>query len=219
MAKRRKVIRAGRLVYAAVYSTVHPSDSPEARAAKTKCSSAARQRMNMKYAWQKLELLLASNFTPRDLVVTLTCDDDHLPDDRDGAVEKIKRFWVQLRKARRLAGQSLRYSTLSMYKTSQLTYHNQLKQYVMTLDDPAAVKAVTYGQQLTGTYLEQYNTLMAEAQEQMQAVLSKLGGGSTFCCRPLITHQQGQSGLSTVGAAHLFAVDWLGWVCYLTFEM
>ena len=40
-------------------------------------------------------------------------------------------------------------------------------------------------------------------------------GGSTFCCRPLITHQQGQSGLSTVGEAHSLAVDWLGWVCYL----
>ena len=39
-------------------------------------------------------------------------------------------------------------------------------------------------------------------------------GGSTFCCRPLITHQQGQSGLSTVGVAHLLAIDWLGWVCY-----
>jgi len=39
-------------------------------------------------------------------------------------------------------------------------------------------------------------------------------GGSTFCCRPLITHQQGQAGLSTVGVAHLLAVDWLGWVCY-----
>ena len=39
-------------------------------------------------------------------------------------------------------------------------------------------------------------------------------GGSTFCCRPLITHQQGQTGLSTVGAAHSLAVDWLGWVCY-----
>ena len=63
----------------------------------------------MKYAWQKLELLLAANFTPRDLVVTLTYDDDHLPDDRDGAVDKIKGFWMQLRKARRLAGQSLRY--------------------------------------------------------------------------------------------------------------
>ena len=40
-------------------------------------------------------------------------------------------------------------------------------------------------------------------------------GGSTFCCRPLITHQQGQSGLSTVGAAHSLAVDGLGWICYL----
>ena len=40
-------------------------------------------------------------------------------------------------------------------------------------------------------------------------------GGSTFCCRPLITYQQGQSGLSTVGVAHLLAVDWLGWVWYL----
>ena len=40
-------------------------------------------------------------------------------------------------------------------------------------------------------------------------------GGSIFCCRPLITHQQGLSGLSTVGVAHLLAVDWLGWVCYL----
>ena len=39
-------------------------------------------------------------------------------------------------------------------------------------------------------------------------------GGSTFYCRPLITHQQGQSGLSTVSEAHLLAVDWLGWFCY-----
>ncbi|MFQ8645258.1 MAG: hypothetical protein ACLR9R_06185 [Faecalibacterium prausnitzii] len=35
-----------------------------------------------------------------------------------------------------------------------------------------------------------------------------------FAVALLITHQQGQSGLSTVGAAHLLAVDWLGWVCY-----
>jgi hypothetical protein len=40
-------------------------------------------------------------------------------------------------------------------------------------------------------------------------------GGSTFCCRPLITHQQGQSGLSTAGEARSFTVDWLGWFCYL----
>jgi hypothetical protein len=31
----------------------------------------------------------------------------------------------------------------------------------------------------------------------------------------LATHLQRQAGLSTVGEAHLLAVDWLGWICYL----
>ena len=68
------------------------------------------------------------------------------------------------------------YGTLSMYKTGQLTYHNQLKQYVKTLDDMEDVLAVVYGQPLTGDYLTAYNTLMQEAQAQMQAVISKVGG-------------------------------------------
>ena len=33
-----------------------------------------------------------------------------------------------------------------------------------------------------------------------------------FCCRPLIPRQQGRTGLSKVGKAHLLAFDWLGWV-------
>jgi hypothetical protein len=37
-----------------------------------------------------------------------------------------------------------------------------------------------------------------------------------FLLSPLITHQQGQTGLSTVGVAHSLAVDWLGWICYFT---
>lgn len=68
------------------------------------------------------------------------------------------------------------YGTLSMYKTGQLTYHNQLKQYVKTLDDTEDVLAIVYGQPLTGDYLTAYNTLMQEAQAQMQAVISKVGG-------------------------------------------
>lgn len=36
---------------------------------------------------------------------------------------------------------------------------------------------------------------------------------------PWITHQQGQSGLSTVGAAHLLAARRLGWVCYSVASM
>lgn len=70
------------------------------------------------------------------------------------------------------------YGTLSMYKTGQLTYHNQLKQYIGTLETAQEVQAVTYGQELTGEYLAAYGTLMQEAQAQMQAVISKVGGGA-----------------------------------------
>ena len=65
------------------------------------------------------------------------------------------------------------YSTLSGYKTAQLTYHNQLKQYVKSLDDEDTIRAVTYGQELTGEYLATYNQLLAEAKAQMEAVLAK----------------------------------------------
>lgn len=48
--------------------------------------------------------------------------------------------------------------------------------------------------------------------------LNDVRGDSTFCCRPLITHQQGQTGLSTVGVAHSLAVDWLDWICYFNYS-
>ena len=40
MAKRRKAIRAGRLVKVALYSCPHPKDGEQARAAKSKCDPA-----------------------------------------------------------------------------------------------------------------------------------------------------------------------------------
>ena len=71
------------------------------------------------------------------------------------------------------------YGTLSMYKTSQITYQNQLKQYVNSLGTVDDVNAVQYGQELSGDYLTTYNTLMTEAQTQMQAVLAKVAGNET----------------------------------------
>lgn len=68
------------------------------------------------------------------------------------------------------------YSTLSMYKTGQITYQNQLKQYIMSLETPEEAIAVVYGQPLDGVYLENYNSLMEKAKEQMDAVLSKIIG-------------------------------------------
>lgn len=63
------------------------------------------------------------------------------------------------------------YSTLAGYKTAQLTYHNKLKKYVESLGSVPSIKAVQYGDPLTGEYLEDYNTLIAEAEAVMQALL------------------------------------------------
>lgn len=63
------------------------------------------------------------------------------------------------------------YSTLARYKTQQLTYHNKLKKYVQSLDTVPAIQAVQYGDPLTGEYLEDYNTLIAEAEVVLQALL------------------------------------------------
>lgn len=66
------------------------------------------------------------------------------------------------------------YSTLTTLKTSQVTYYNQLREYVKTLESIQDIQSVTYGQELTGSYLETYNELMQNANTEMQKILTKL---------------------------------------------
>ena len=68
------------------------------------------------------------------------------------------------------------YPALAGNKTGQLTYYHQLKEYINTLETAGEIEAVTYGQPLTGAYLEHYAQMMAVAQEQMGLILA--GGGS-----------------------------------------
>lgn len=117
MAKRIKTIRAGRLVFGVCYSQALASESPKARAAKNKCSTAARKVLNFRAAWQKLRLLLAANFKRGDLWVTLTYDDDHLPDNRREAKKRMTLFLDRLRAVRKRNGEELRY----IYNTEELT--------------------------------------------------------------------------------------------------
>lgn len=100
--KRMKMETAGRLVRCIVYTASLPSESAVARQAKSRCSSAARQAMNLKLSWQKLEVLLAENFDLNDLVVTLTYREDRLPRTKAQAVTRLKRFIRQLRESRRM---------------------------------------------------------------------------------------------------------------------
>lgn len=66
------------------------------------------------------------------------------------------------------------YAALSIFKTGQTTYHNQLKQYVNSLTTVEDIEAVVYGEPLTGTYLAEYNRLMELAKAQLNSVLSKV---------------------------------------------
>lgn len=53
------------------------------------------------------------------------------------------------------------YNVCAAHKISQTTYFNQLKQYIESLNDVNDINTVTYGQELTGEYLDNYNVIMA----------------------------------------------------------
>ena len=109
MAKTLKQVHCGRLVCAVVYTTQTAGDTPKIRAQKQKASTAARERLNARTSFQKLERCLADNFDNGDLFLTTTYDDKHLPEDRARAVQRVRCFLAKLRKARKARGQPLRY--------------------------------------------------------------------------------------------------------------
>lgn len=104
----KKILTAGALVKEVIYTRAAGREPAKVRAAKRKASTEAQQLMNAKYSWQKLELMLAANFVPGDLVVTLTYDDAHLPADRAAALARLKKFRADLTAARKKRGQELR---------------------------------------------------------------------------------------------------------------
>lgn len=109
MAKTLNQVRAGRLVTAVVYTAPTSSDPPRIRRQKSKASTEAREKLNARTSFQKLERTLAANFDNGDLFVTLTYDDKHLPDCRDKAVRRVRSFLSKLRASRKLRGEGLRY--------------------------------------------------------------------------------------------------------------
>lgn len=58
--------------------------------------------------------------------------------------------------------------------TTQTTYHNELKQYVQSLDNAESISAVEYGMTLPEPYFTEMNEKMAVAQQQMQVILTNM---------------------------------------------
>ena len=126
MAKFKKIIVAGPLVVETIYPAPNPRDTVGVRAGKKRLSSEAQQRMNLKYAWQKLELEIAANFGVRDLYATFTYDDAHLPQSRKAANAKMQAFWKRLRTARKVQGQALRYIYVTEHKHGDGRWHHHV---------------------------------------------------------------------------------------------
>lgn len=108
-----------------LYTAPEPRDSQRARAEKSRMTTAARQVMNDKTSRNKLEMLMAENFTGRDLFLTLTYRDADLPSKRSAAVKLLRKFLKELRRHRKARGQELRYiyTTDGKHGAARLHHH------------------------------------------------------------------------------------------------
>ena len=137
MSKTLKQTRAGRLVCAVVYTTPTAGETARARGQKLRASAAAREKLNARTSFQKLERVLAANFDTGDLFVTLTYDDQHLPDCRDAAVRRMRSFLSRFRALRRSRGEETRYVyiTEGCYPGGRLHHHMVLNSTGQDVED------------------------------------------------------------------------------------
>ena len=63
------------------------------------------------------------------------------------------------------------YTMSAMNKMHHITYFNQLKMYINTLDDFETIRNIEYGWELTGEYLDTYNAAMEQAKVGMKTLL------------------------------------------------
>lgn len=126
MAKRKKTITAGRIVKTILYTTPEPRDGERVRAEKSRTTTAAQKIMNDKSARGRLEMLMAANFTKRDLFVTLTYRLADLPTKRAVAVKRVRKFLRDLRKYRTSQEQELRYVYTTEEKHGEAHLHHHL---------------------------------------------------------------------------------------------
>lgn len=99
--KRRKTIRAGRLVWDITYTVPRPNASKQDRKRIREVTEEQIQRTNANTAQRKLEMLMATNFDEGDLVLTVTYRDADLPDSADVTRKHLGKVFSQMRAYRK----------------------------------------------------------------------------------------------------------------------
>ena len=126
MKKRKKVIRAGSLVWATTCTPPAPCDPEHIRAVKSRATTAARKALNLKAAYRRLEMLIAANFMPTDIMVTLTYRPEDLPPTRKHALKLLRKFIKHLREYRKARGLSLKYIYVTEGLHGDKRFHHHL---------------------------------------------------------------------------------------------
>lgn len=135
MAKRKKVITAGRLVKTVIYTVPQPRDDDHVRAAKSRITTAAQRALNFRTAQSRLEMILAANFIRGDLFCTLTYRDECLPGKLAEAKKRIRTFLKLLRQERRRHGLDLKYVYVTEGQHGDKRYHHHLVINATSLND------------------------------------------------------------------------------------
>lgn len=102
--KRRKTIRAGRLVWDITYTVPRPNANTAQRKRIREVTEEQIQRTNANTAQRKLEMLMATNFDEADLVLTVTYRDADLPDSADVTRKHLGKVFAQMRAYRKARG-------------------------------------------------------------------------------------------------------------------
>lgn len=99
--KRRKTIRAGRLVWDITYTVPRPNASKQERKRIREVTEEQVARTNANTAQRKLEMLMATNFDEGDLVLNVTYRDADLPDSADVTRKHLGKVFSQMRAYRK----------------------------------------------------------------------------------------------------------------------
>ena len=102
--KRRKTTRAGRLVWDIAYTVPRPNASKEERKRIREVTAEQIARTNCNNAQRKLEMLMAANFEPEDLMITATYRDADLPESAEVTRRRLGKVFAQLRAYRKARG-------------------------------------------------------------------------------------------------------------------
>ena len=174
-----------------IYTAPEPLDGQRARAEKSRMTSASQKAMNDKAARGRLEMLLAANFTGKDLFVTLTYRDADLPPKRAAAVKLLRGFIKNLRKHRKVRGQEFRYIYTTEEKHGAARLHHHLVMTSTGADAEVIRSLWPFGDVVDLEYLGNmgYETLgiyMTKESVEGRPVGAQMWTGSRNLAKPIV---------------------------------